>query len=85
MTDKSREQLMCIITESSFALDDTKLFLDTHPYDCEALEYYQMYREIRTEAMKEYRDCYGPISAYDVETTNVWTWIDEPWPWEGAC
>lgn len=85
MANKSREQLMCIITEASFALDDVKLFLDTHPNDAEALEYYQMYREIRNEAMREYRDCYGPISAYDVETSNVWTWIDEPWPWEGAC
>ncbi|WMJ90478.1 spore coat protein CotJB [Anaerocolumna sp. MB42-C2] len=85
MTNKSREQLMCIITESSFALDDCKLFLDTHPYDREALDYYQNYRQIRKEAMKEYRDCYGPISAYDVADANYWTWIDDPWPWEGAC
>lgn len=85
MTNKSREQLMCIITEASFALDDVKLYLDTHPCDKEALEYYQHYRQIRKEAMKEYRDCYGPISAYDVAEDNVWTWINSPWPWEGAC
>jgi spore coat protein JB len=85
MTSKSRDQLMCIITESSFALDDCKLFLDTHPYDKEALEYYEKYRQIRKAAMREYRECYGPISAYDVEPANYWTWIDDPWPWEGAC
>ncbi len=85
MTNRSREQLMCIITEASFALDDVKLFLDTHPYDKEAMEYYQNYRLIRKEAMNEYRDCYGPISAYDVAEADMWTWINDPWPWEGAC
>jgi spore coat protein JB len=85
VTNKSREQLMCIITESSFALDDVKLFLDTHPCDKEALEYYENYRQIRKAAMAEYRDCYGPISAYDVEPANEWTWINHPWPWEGEC
>jgi spore coat protein JB len=85
MTNKTREQLMCVITESSFAIDDVKLYLDTHPCDKEALEYYQNYRKIRKEAIKEYRDCYGPISSYDVAEANVWTWIDEPWPWEGVC
>lgn len=85
MTNKSREQLMCCITQASFALDDCRLFLDTHPFDKEALEYFQTYRVIRKEAMKEYRDCYGPISSYDVAPANVWTWLEEPWPWEGAC
>lgn len=85
MADKNREQLMCIITEASFAIDDVKLFLDTHPYDRDALKYYEKYRDIRTQAIKEYRDCYGPISAYDVNVDNVWTWINDPWPWEGAC
>jgi spore coat protein JB len=82
---RSREQLMCCITEVSFAIDDVKLYLDTHPCDKEALEYYENYRQLRKEAIKEYRDCYGPISSYDVKTENVWTWVTEPWPWEGAC
>ena len=85
MTMKSRQQLMCCITEASFAIDDATLFLDTHPHDEEALEYYQAYREIRKQAIKEYRDCYGPISSYDVAEADVWTWISEPWPWEGVC
>jgi spore coat protein JB len=85
MTTKSREQLMMCITEVSFALDDCVLFLDTHPCNKEAMEYYQNYRELRKQLMAEYRDCYGPISSYDVEDANVWTWVNDPWPWEGAC
>jgi len=29
--DMSKEKLMDIITKASFAMDDVKLFLDTHP------------------------------------------------------
>lgn len=85
MTTKTRSQLMQCITEASFAMNEANLFLDTHPYNKEALEYYEHYRQIRNEAMKDYRDCYGPISSYDVEAANVWTWIESPWPWEGEC
>jgi spore coat protein JB len=76
---------MKIIYETSFALDDCRLFLDTHPYDKEALEYYETYRELRQQAVDEYVECYGPLSWYDKEPSDVWTWIDEPWPWEGVC
>lgn len=85
MTSMTRNQLFDCITQASFAIDDVKLYLDTHPCDKEALEYYQKYRQVREEAMKDYRDCYGPISAYDVAEANVWTWINDPWPWEGEC
>lgn len=85
MSDRSKEQLFSIITEASFALDDARLFLDTHPFDKEALEYYSKYEEVRNQALKEYRDCFGPIVSYDVNPDNVWTWINEPWPWEGEC
>lgn len=85
MQDKNREQLFCTITESSFALDDARLFLDTHPTNQEALDYFAKYEAIRKQALKEYRDCYGPIVSYDVNADNVWTWINEPWPWEGVC
>lgn len=85
MTSMTRNQLFECITQSSFAIDDVKLYLDTHPCDKEAMEYYQKYRQVREEAMKDYRDCYGPISAYDVAEANEWTWINSPWPWEGEC
>lgn len=36
----SRRELMEWINVVSFAVDDVKLFLDTHPCDAEALEYF---------------------------------------------
>jgi spore coat protein JB len=78
-------ELMTIITQSSFALDDIKLYLDTHPCDVEAIMSYKEYKKIREIAMDEYKKNYGPISAYDVCIDNYWDWINSPWPWEGVC
>ena len=50
----SREKLMRDVQVTSFAMDDTILFLDTHPNDRAALEAYQKYRVKRREAVAEY-------------------------------
>ena len=44
MTNEQHHLLM-YIDQISFALDDTVLFLDTHPCDTEALAYYQELKE----------------------------------------
>ena len=64
--DMSKEKLMDIITKASFAMDDVKLFLDTHPNCMEALEYYRKAKEMREEAWEMYTYNFGPLSAYDV-------------------
>lgn len=71
-----------IIDQASFAIDDCKLFLDTHPYCREALDYYEEMKRIRKQAWKEYTRNYGPLSAYDVTPDNEWMWNQQPWPWE---
>lgn len=77
-----RSQLLRKLQQASFAIDDVELFLDTHPTDQDALEYYEKQRKLREQAMKDFTSMYGPISAYDVNVKNRWTWIDNPWPWE---
>ena len=66
----------------SFALDDTGLFLDTHPDNRAALTFYDDTRKKYLEAVEDYEMQFGPLTAkyYDVE--NGWTWVDAPWPWE---
>jgi len=80
----ARNNLMHFINEISFALDDVGLYLDTHPEDKEAMEYYQKYRIQRNQAVKEYEKCYGPLTKYSVVADDSWTWICAPWPWEGV-
>ena len=85
MDVKNREKLFQCITTTSFVMDDLRLFLDTHPTDQAALDYWDRVQRVRNEAVKEYTMCYGPIYSYDVDIKNRWTWVDEPWPWEGRC
>ena len=65
-----------------FALQEVNLFLDTHPRCKKALTYYEMYRKLRHELHMEYTEKYGPITRNDVTSTESWTWINDPWPWE---
>ena len=39
--NREKHNLLAYITQVSFAMDDTVLFLDTHPCDKEALCYYE--------------------------------------------
>ena len=41
-----RQELMNRINAVSFAVDDVKLFLDTHPCDKDAMEYFEKYQEM---------------------------------------
>lgn len=83
MKNMDRRKLMSIITQVSFAIDDVKLFLDTHPNCAEALSYYETAKKMRDEAVDEYTKRFGPISAYNVDVKDYWTWNVGPMPWEG--
>ena len=82
--DMDRDSLMKIITQASFAMDDVKLFLDTHPNCKEALEYYKEAKKVRGEAWEAYTQKYGPLSSYEVDNEEYWDWNKGPMPWEGG-
>lgn len=83
--NRSPNQLKHAITLSSFALDDLALFLNTHP-DCQdAIDLYDQQRTIRTQALRDYTEQYGPMTRYQVDTRQGWSWTETPWPWEGGC
>jgi spore coat protein JB len=83
-TNIDRKKLMQTITRAGFAMDDVKLFLDTHPNCREALEFYQEAKEIRDEAWDTYTQNYGPLSSYEVDNYEYWDWNEAPLPWEGG-
>ncbi len=65
-----------------FVLEETALFLDTHPENKEALEYYQKYLDLMNKAKEEYTQKYGPLMRTDYDGGPVWTWATTSWPWE---
>ena len=80
--------LVLLSQNSSFAVDDVKLFLDTHPNCPEALEFFDEFKKQRVQALKEYAKYYGPLTVDTAvpSCSDRWNWINEPWPWqEGGC
>lgn len=85
MQKASKQELMNLINQFSFMVDDITLYLDTHPNCPDGLDAYKHYKKLREEAICDYTNMYGPICRYDVNVDNYWDWVNKPWPWEGAC
>ena len=77
-----REALFGRITELSFAMDDLRLFLDTHPDDTGALDAFTSRMDKRAELMDEYTRKYGGLSSYYPGRDGGWDWNASPMPWK---
>ena len=77
-----QKKLMDYINAVSFAVDETKLFLDTHPDDKEALEYFNNYNKARNQALREYAALVGPLTISTATHDRCWESAKQPWPWE---
>jgi len=77
-----RERMMRNVQMYHLALEDTILFLDSHPEDRDALSYFGEVREKNNEAMSAFESKYGPLTSDRAPAADRWTWVDGPWPWE---
>ncbi len=84
MAMTEQQNMMRRLQVQSFALDDIRLYLDTHPDDQNAMAYYHKYLHLREQTVAEYVKRFGPLNSLQVESDSRWTWVDEPWPWEGS-
>jgi len=78
----NKKALMHKLQVYGFALYDTVLFLDAHPEDNGALDFYDKMSAAYNQTKKQYEETYGPLTIYGVDTDNGWTWTNSPWPWE---
>ncbi len=76
-----REILLKKISTYQFAALDLQLFLDTHPHDSEMTAKMRSYKEKAQPLIEEYEKKFGPLTKA-ATSTNHWTWIKAPWPWE---
>ena len=77
-----RDDLLKVINEVSFAMYDCCLFLDTHPMDSCALDYFQKMKKKRKAAMDIYARKFGPLVLDCAGDGCTWDWGQEPLPWE---
>ncbi len=80
-----RKKALMRVQTYGFALYETALFLDTHPHDAQALQYYKETLKMYNDAVAHYVQNYGPLDMGQVSGQNGWTWATDCMPWEGEC
>lgn len=64
---------------------EMNLYLDTHPNEAEAIQYFQYYSRLYKQAKREYAVKFGPLCIDDIDipgSGNQWKWAKQPFPWE---
>lgn len=74
-----RKKLLTRLSSIQFSMVETRLFLDTHPDDIDALEMYEKYKKKYMALVEEYEKEYGPLT---LNGHNSDDWIQNPWPWD---
>lgn len=89
---EKRETLLCQFYAVSFALDDLRLYMDTHPKDKSGLKLLKDAVRTRSELLKDFADQFYPLTMdcmADIYEKNpeseCYCWEKGPLPWEGAC
>ena len=80
MTEK--KMLLSKVRKYSFALDEARLFLDSHPDCSEAVKYYEKNLALYNKAVEEYERRFAPIGCNGAVKNGKWVWNTTPWPWE---
>ncbi len=76
-----QKKLLRQIQVYCFAIVEVTLYLDGHPCDRDALEYYNKYNAHLSELKHKYESKYGPLTA-NGNNGCTWRWVEGPWPWE---
>ena len=82
---RGRKSLLDAIGAVSFAADELRLYLDTHPDSQEALSLFTAYTEQRRDLIARYTEAFGPIDSYDFNDNGSWTWNQDPMPWKAEA
>ncbi len=77
-----QKKLFRMIQNYSFVINETVLYLDTHPRCRQALRHYDKYLALLREAVREYEEKYGQMTIFGGSSCDSWKWVQEPWPWE---
>ena len=76
-----RDILIKKISTYQFAIDDMRLYLDTHPMDMDTVSKAKEYSEKLKKLTETYEEKFGALFKGS-GNSNRWSWIRSPWPWE---
>ncbi len=79
----SREKLLEEIQAVGFALTELNLYLDTHPWDQQALGDLNSLSKHYRMLTHEYESYFGPLYNFGHSISPYpWKWNEPPWPWQ---
>ena len=73
--------MMKALQALGLAVFETALFLDSHPNNQRALEFYRKNAKAYMALKDRYTSLYGPLTLGD-SAGESWMWVDTPWPWQ---
>lgn len=80
-----QQRLLHDIGVTDFVLVEMNEYLDTHPKDKQAIDYFNYYAKMKNRLMKEFAEKYWPLSIATADNSGAeWTWALMPQPWEGG-
>lgn len=66
-----------------FVLVELNLYLNTHPYDYEAIQQFNNFTQQSMMLKSRFAQEYGPLTNFGNDYSKFpWTWKDAPWPWQ---
>ena len=84
MTD--RQRMLRNVQMHDFAKLETQLYLDGHPHEENALQYFGEQAQKAAQAREAFEKKFGPLTCHMPTDGNGnsmgWTWMQDPWPWE---
>lgn len=80
----NKKELYEWIMMLGFCAVDMMLYLDTHPDDEEALNYFNQCTALYNAAKQSYQEQFGQLNAFSEQERSSWDWNTAPMPWEGG-
>ena len=83
-TNERNEQkrLYRMMQQYAFVLQETALYLDSHPNCRSALAYFRKNNARLAEVTTQYEAKYGPVTYYGQDCGEQWQRVDTQWQWE---
>ena len=78
-----QQKMLLRIQELDFIINDLNLYLDVYPNDMKCYELFKKYCLELESLKKKYEEKYQVLELIN-DTKGKYTWIDEPWPWDGG-
>ncbi|HKM03647.1 MAG TPA: spore coat protein CotJB [Lachnospiraceae bacterium] len=79
-----QQEMIHEISIVDFVLVEMTLYLDTHPMESEAIDYFNHYCKIKNKLLKEFAAKFYPLTLSTADVySKEWKWALAPLPWEG--